>query len=212
MKAAEVFFEALDTDMPRWLLDIEEEHIKAGIPVIKRPMQSLLNFEISVRQPRTILEIGTGGGFSALLMWEASGRKSRIMTIENREDRAERAFRTFKEYGADKEIELIKGDAKEVLQSIDSTAELVFMDAAKGQYQFFLPEALRILKPGGILVSDNILQDGDMIRSRYAIRRRDRTIHSRMREYLWELKHTEGLKTMMFSDGDGMAVTVKEKI
>ena len=84
------------------------------------------------------------------------------------------------------------------------------MEAAKGQYIHFLPEALRLLRAGGILVSDNVLQDGDIIESHYAVERRNRTIYKRMREYLYVLKHTEGLLTSIVPVGDGAAVTVKK--
>lgn len=89
--------------------------------------------------------------------------------------------------------------------------DMVFMDAAKGQYIHFLPEALRLLRTGGILVSDNVLQDGDIIESHYAVERRNRTIYKRMREYLYVLKHTQGLLTSIVPVGDGAAVTVKQQ-
>ena len=83
------------------------------------------------------------------------------------------------------------------------------MDAAKGQNVQFLPDMIRLLNPGGILISDNILQDGDIIESRFAITRRNRTIHSRMREYLYELKHNEQLETVILPVGDGITVSVR---
>ena len=96
-----------------------------------------------------------------------------------------------------------------MMQSLEDSYDLIFMDAAKGQYIHYLPEAVRLLSAGGVLVSDNVLQDGDVIESRFAVERRNRTIHSRMREYLYELKHHEQLETSILPLGDGIALSVK---
>ena len=109
----------------------------------------------------------------------------------------------------EEKITLLEGDAADVLKELEGPYDFIFMDAAKGQYIHFLPEVLRLLAPGGILVSDNVLQDGDVVESRYAVVRRNRTIHSRMREYLWTLKHMDGLETIVLPIGDGMTVSVK---
>ena len=97
----------------------------------------------------------------------------------------------------------------EVLTELSGPYDFIFMDAAKGQYIAYLPEVLRILEPDGVLVSDNVLQDGNIIESRFAVERRDRTIHSRMREYLYTLKHHPDLETSIIPLGDGTAVSVK---
>ena len=98
---------------------------------------------------------------------------------------------------------------QEVLESLEGYFDFIFMDAAKGQYIHFLPEVLRLLPQGGVLISDNVLQDGDIIESRFAVTRRNRTIHARMREYLYEIKHNAGLETVILTLGDGTAVSVK---
>ena len=85
------------------------------------------------------------------------------------------------------------------------------MDAAKGQYIHFLPDVLRLLEPGGVLVSDNVLQDGDLIESHYIVERRNRTIYKRMREYLYVLKHDERLETAVIPLGDGVTVSTRIK-
>ena len=105
---------------------------------------------------------------------------------------------------------MLEGDAKEILPTLSGSYDLIFMDAAKGQYPFFLEEALRVLVPGGVLVTDNVLQDGDVIESRFAVERRNRTIHKRMREYLHTLTHDERLVTAILPTGDGVAVSVKK--
>ena len=103
----------------------------------------------------------------------------------------------------------MEGDATEILKTLQEPYDRIFMDAAKGQYIHFLPDVMRLLKKGGILVSDNVLQDGDVMESRYAVTRRNRTIHSRMREYLYELKHNDQLVTDILPVGDGVTVSVK---
>lgn len=98
----------------------------------------------------------------------------------------------------------------EVMRSLTGPYDFIFMDAAKGQYIHYMPEAIRLLAPGGVLMSDNVLQDGDIIESRFAVERRNRTIHSRMREYLYELKHDERLQTSILPLGDGVALSVRK--
>ena len=97
----------------------------------------------------------------------------------------------------------------EVMRKLDGPYDFIFMDAAKGQYIHYLPDAMRLLGEGGVLVSDNVMQDGDVIQSRFAVERRNRTIHARMRDYLYELKHNEELTTSIIPLGDGVAVSVK---
>lgn len=97
------------------------------------------------------------------------------------------------------------------MKNLDGVYDFIFMDAAKGQYIHFLPDILKLMPIGGVLVSDNVLQDGDVLESRYAVTRRDRTIHTRMREYLYQLKHNEQLRTDILPLGDGATVSVKLK-
>jgi len=161
-----------------------------------------------MHKPKTILEVGCAIGFSALLMNEYSDG-CQITTIEKYEKRIPIAKKNFERAGKQEEIHLLEGDALEILQKLEGTYDLIFMDAAKGQYIHFLPDVLRLLPKGGLLVSDNVLQEGDIIESRYAITRRDRTIHSRMREYLYELKHHPELETVILPVGDGVTLSVK---
>lgn len=132
-----------------------------------------------------------------------------ITTIENYGKRIPAAKANFLRAGKENVIELLEGDASQVMKGLAGPYDFVFMDAAKGQYIHFLPEVMRLLAPGGVLVSDNVLQDGDIIESRFAVTRRNRTIHKRMREYLYELTHRDGLTTCVLPMGDGVAVSVK---
>ena len=121
------------------------------------------------------------------------------------------ARENFRRAGKEGVITLLEGDAMEWLARLSGPYDMIFMDAAKGQYIHFFPEIMRLLSDGGILISDNIFQDGDIMESRFAVTRRNRTIHSRMREYLYTLKHTEGLVTSLIPIGDGVAVSTKKK-
>lgn len=164
-----------------------------------------------LKKPERVLEVGTAVGFSALLMSEYVPDECRITTIENYEKRIPIARENFRRAGKEGQITLLEGDAAEVLKRLDGPYDFVFMDAAKGQYIHYLPDILRLLTPGGCLVSDNVMQDGDVIESRFAVERRNRTIHARMREYLYELKHNDELTTSIIPLGDGVAVSIKQE-
>lgn len=201
---------SLDKDASPLVRTIEQEAIRDYVPIIRKESQSLLRVLLKIKKPGQVLEVGTAIGFSAILMGECIPEDSHLTTIEKYEKRIPIAKENFKRAGMEDKITLIEGDAVEVLKGLEGPYDFIFMDAAKGQYIHFLPEVLRLLVPGGILVSDNVLQDGDVVESRYAVVRRNRTIHSRMRDYLWTLKHMEGLETMVLPIGDGMTVSVKE--
>lgn len=203
------FIDSLDKGNPPLLNEIEKFALETQVPVIRKSMQSLLKFLLAYAKPKKILEVGTAIGFSALLMSEYAPKGCHITTIEKYEKRIPVAMENFKRAGKDKDITLIEGDATEVLKTLEGTYDMVFMDAAKGQYIHFLPEVLRLLSPGGLLISDNVLQDGDIIESRFAVTRRNRTIHARMREYLYELKHNPRLETVILPVGDGVALSTR---
>ena len=179
------------------------------MPIIRREMQSFLKVFLKMKQPKRILEVGTAVGFSAVFMAQYGEPDAEITTIENYEKRIPIARENFEKSGFADRITLIPGDAAEVLKTLDGPYDFIFMDAAKGQYIHFLPEVLRVLDKNGVLITDNVLQDGDVIESRFAVERRNRTIHKRMREYLFELTHNEGLLTSVVPLGDGIAITMK---
>ena len=203
------FINSLDTENSRILEEIEKEAHASDVPVIRREMQSLLKVLLMLQKPMRILEVGTAIGFSALLMSEYAPEGCRITTIENYEKRIPIARGNFARAGKEDVIALIEGDAAQVLETLEGTYDFIFMDAAKGQYIHYLPHVLRLLAEGGCLVSDNVMQDGGVIQSRFAVERRNRTIHARMREYLYELKHNPLLETAILPLGDGAAISVK---
>ena len=205
-----VYLRSLESPENPLLEEIEQEALASYVPIIRKETQSLLKTLLTMLRPARVLEVGTAVGFSALLMSEYLAEGAHITTIEKYEKRIPIARQNFRRAGKEEQITLIEGDAMEVLRSLDGPFDFVFMDAAKGQYPHYLPEVLRLLTPGGVLMSDNVLQDGSLIESRFAVERRDRTIHSRMREYLYELKHREDLMTSILPLGDGVALTVKK--
>ena len=206
------FIDSLDKGNTPFLDEIEKYAIETQVPVIRKPMQSLLKFLLEFSKPKRILEVGTAIGFSALLMSEYAPRDCHITTIEKYEKRIPVARENFKRANAEERITLLEGDATEILKDLDGSFDLIFMDAAKGQYLNFLPDTLRLLASGGLLMADNVLQDGDVIESRFAVTRRNRTIHARMREYLYELKHHPELETVILPVGDGVALSVRRQV
>ena len=203
------YINSLDRGNTELLDAIEAEAVRDYVPIIRKEMQSFLKMMLQLQQPRRILEVGTAVGFSAILMAEYNPKPCEITTIENYEKRIPIARENFKSAGKQDMIELLEGDAAQVLKTLQEPFDFIFMDAAKGQYLNFLPDILRLLSPGGILISDNVLQDGDIVESRFAVTRRNRTIHKRMREYLYELTHHEELVTTVLPVGDGITVSVK---
>lgn len=196
-----------------FLEELEVKCIKDNVPIIRKSMQSLLKYLLKSMRPKAILEVGTAVGFSAILMAEYSDKDSHITTIEKYEKRIPIAKENFKKSGYADRIEFIEGDAADVLKDLsakDRKFDMIFMDAAKGQYLNFYEDVMSLLKDGGILVSDNVLQDGDIIQSRFAVTRRNRTIHARMREYLKTITSDERLTTTILPVGDGVTLSVKE--
>lgn len=205
------FINSLETRNSEILEAIESEALASDIPIVRKETQSFLKVLLMIQKPMRILEVGTAVGFSALLMSEYAPEGCRITTIENYEKRIPAARENFRRAGREKQITLIQGDAADVLKALDGSYDFIFMDAAKGQYIHYLPDVMRLLAPGGTLVSDNVMQDGDVIQSRFAVERRNRTIHARMREYLYELKHSDSLATSILPLGDGVAVSVRKQ-
>lgn len=204
------FIHSLETENSEILETIEKEALETFVPIIRKEMRSFLKVLLSIQKPLKILEVGTAVGFSALLMSEYAPEGCTITTIEKYEKRIPIARENFKRAGKEEVITLLEGDALEILKGLQESYDFIFMDAAKAQYIYYMPEVIRLLGKGGILVSDNVLQDGDIIESRFAVERRNRTIHSRMREYLYALKHEERLLTSIIPLGDGVAVSVKQ--
>ncbi len=201
---------SLDEEIPKYLQDIEKEALANGVPIIKKPTQNLIRFIIRHANVKNVLEVGTAVGFSSIFMTEYMGEDSKVTTIENMESRIVKAHENIKKSGKESQINVIEGDATIELSKVEGSFDMIFIDAAKGQYNNYFNDIISKLKKGGILVSDNVLQDGDIINSRYAVTRRNRTIHSRMREYLYMITHNEEVDTIILPIGDGVTISIKK--
>ena len=195
------YINSLDTGNTEILDTIEKEALDTYVPIIRKEMQGFLKLLLAMKRPARILEVGTA---------EYDPVECEITTIENYEKRIPIARENFKRAGKEHQITLLEGDATEILKELTKPYDFIFMDAAKGQYIHFMPDILRLLKPEGLLVSDNVLQDGDIIESHFIVTRRNRTIHKRMREYLYALTHSEELVTSVLPIGDGVTVSVRK--
>ena len=205
------YIHSLEKTNSKVLEKIEEQAHKDNVPIIRKEMESFLRVMLYIKKPKRILELGTAVGYSAILMSECIDEDGKITTIENYEKRIVEAKKNIELSGKGQVIELLEGDATEVMKNLPSQQfDFVFMDAAKAQYIYFLPEVLRLMKTGAVLITDNVLQEGDLIESRFVVERRDRTIHKRMREYLEVVKNHEELETSIVPIGDGITISVKK--
>ena len=176
------YMHSLEKNNSQVLEQIEIEAHKDNVPIIRKEMESFLRVILAIKKPKRILELGTAVGYSAILISECLDEDGKITTIENYEKRIPIAKENIKKAGKENVIALLEGDALEIMPTLkDDSFDFVFMDAAKAQYINFLPHVLRLMKTGGVLITDNVLQEGDLIESKYVVRRRDRTIHKRMR-------------------------------
>ncbi len=204
------FINSFNTDYDDVITSIRKEAEENRVPIIRQEAGEFIKLLILMNKPKKILEIGTAVGFSAIFMSRFLDDDAHITTIENYPPRIAEAKKNFARAGTENRITLMEGDAQEILPGLDEQYDFVFMDAAKGQYGCFFSEAVRLLKPNGILLCDNVLQDGDVLESRFAVTRRNRTIHSRMREYLHDLTHDPRLDTAILNVGDGMSLSMKK--
>lgn len=199
------YIHSLDPDAPGYLAELREYAEEHDVPIIRQEMESFMKVLLKMNRPKRILEIGTAIGYSTLFMNECL-EETQIVTMENYEPRLQEAR---KNLAGHDNIKLIEGDAVQNIKNLQEGFDMIFLDAAKAQYIVMLPDLLRLLNEGGILLADNVLQDGELIRSRYVTPRRQRTIHSRMREFIWEVKHMPELTTSIITIGDGVVLAYK---
>ena len=204
------YLHSLETSRGELLDTIEKKAIEDGVPIIRSETAALLRSLTAALRPENILEIGTAVGYSALQMCQVMPANCHITTIEKYEKRIPEAKENFRKAGEESRITFLEGDADMWLKELKGKQfDLVFMDAAKGQYLNWLPLLLDLMPVGAVLISDNVLQDGDVVQSRFAVQRRNRTIHNRMREYLYELKHMEEFETAVIPIGDGVTISTR---
>ncbi len=205
-----VFAESLLPEETPQLRDLERRALEENVPIIRPQTRGLIQCILEMKAPKRILEVGTAVGYSALVMYTYAPVPCSIVTIELDASRAAQARENFEAFGADG-IRLIEGDAAEILPGLEGPFDFIFMDAAKGQYIRFLPEVIRLLRPGGVLLSDNVLKEGEILESKFVLTRRNRTIHKRMREYLTVISSDERLRTVLLETGDGAALSVRRR-
>ena len=204
------FINSMNRDDEGIVGEIEREALADEVPIIRRETKEWMKTMLLIKKPVQVLEVGTAVGFSAIYMSQYLPEGGHITTIEKWEPRIIKAKENFKRANVEDCITLLEGDASDWLKKLTTPFDFIFMDAAKGQYIHFLPDVIRLLNQDGVLISDNVLQDGDVLDSRYVVDRRNRTIHGRMREYLYTLKHHEKLETSIIPLGDGVALSVKK--
>ena len=205
-----VFINSMDRGHTPFLEELYSRSVRERVPVIRREMQSFLKTLLVMQRPERILEIGTAVGFSAILMASYDPVPCRIVTIENYEKRIPAARENIRQSGFEAQITVLEGDAAIRLGELSDPFDFIFLDAAKGQYIHFLPDLLRLMHPGSVLLADNVLRGGDILESRFIVERRNRTIHRRMRDFLRALKTDPGLETSILPIADGAALAVKK--
>ena len=209
------YINSMEKELPSPLKELEKLALSEGVPIIRKEMQTFLRFLLAMHRPHRVLEVGTAVGFSAIYMSECIPEDCTITTIEKVEMRLVKARKNLTAAPKGDKITLLEGDALVVLRELaadeNNSYDFIFMDAAKAQYMNFLPEIMKLLSIGGLLLTDNVLQDGTVAESRYSVTRRDRTIHTRMREYLYTLTHMDELETAILPVGDGVTVSTRVK-
>ena len=191
--------------------EIQKQSIENQVPIIPNETARLLSVLLSLKKPKKILEIGTAVGFSAGLMSRYLQEGGKITTIDRFEVMLKDARENIKKMQLQDTIEIIQADAADVLPTLKEEYDVIFLDAAKGQYGSFLPHCLRLLPIGGLLIVDDVLQGGSIAKTRFSVPRRQRTIHKRMRNFLWDISHHPSLESCILPVGDGVALCYKIK-
>lgn len=203
------YIRSLPKEKDPFLVELRERAREAGVPIIRSETEALLAFFAGLLKPRRILELGTAVGYSGNVLLKSSPGAT-LVTVENYEPRFREAERNFETAGTRDRATLLFQDAGEYLRNSGDSFDFIFLDAAKAQYKVWLPELKRLLTPGGVLIADNVFQDGNVLESRYAVLRRDRTIHDRMRAFLEEIHRDPVLESVVLSVGDGVSVSFKK--
>lgn len=192
-----------------YLKEMEKYAIENHVPIIEPEVAQLLRVLLKMKRPKDILEVGTAIGYSALVMCDAQLGDCRITTIERRDDMIELAEEFILKSPYKSNINIIKGDAEYILSEIEGMYDLIFIDAAKGQYLEFFNRCMDLLRPGGFIVSDNVLFKG-MVATDELVVRRKKTIVKRLRQFLRYINELDGYTSSVIPIGDGVALTYKE--
>ncbi|MBO8434609.1 MAG: O-methyltransferase [Tyzzerella sp.] len=204
----------LRTVQPKYegtLGEIQAEATEKNVPIIPHETARFLSVLLTLKKPKHILEIGTAVGFSSSLMAQYIPEDGTITTIDRFEVMLKDARVNIDRMGLNDKIKILEGDASDILPTLEGPYDVIFMDAAKGQYSNFLPHCIRLLSVGGILIVDDVLQGGDIAKTRFEVPRRQRTIHKRLRNFLWDISHNDCLESSIVPIGDGVALCIKVK-
>ena len=191
------------------LQKIKEYALERHIPIIMDDTLEVIDEILTKKKPEKILEIGTAVGYSAMCFSEYLVQGGRIDTIERDEQRVLEARENIKKVGVEDKINIYEGDAVEILPTLNEQYDVVFIDAAKGKYPFFLEQALRMLKPDGVILADNILYKG-YVMSDYN-KHKQRTAVTHLRQYIKEITENPDLETTILEVGDGLAISKRVK-
>ena len=187
---------------------IKQKAIEEHIPIIMDKTLEVIEKYINKNKPNRILEIGTAVGYSAICFSEFLAPNGKIDTIERELDRIKQAKENFEKVGVKDKINLFEGDAVEILPNLDNKYDMIFIDAAKGKYPFFLEHSIRMLNDNGIIFADNILYKG-YVMSDYN-KHKQRTAVRNLREYIKNITENENFNTEILEAGDGLAVSIKK--
>jgi predicted O-methyltransferase YrrM len=204
------FIKSYDNEAPCGLWNLRREAERNGVPIIREEMENFIRVMLNLKKPKRILELGTAIGYSAIYMAMNMPKDCHIDTIENYDKRIVSAKANIKAYGMEDRITLYEGDCAEVLLTLKDKYDFIFMDAAKAQYMTYLKLCMKLMKPGAMRLTDNIVCDMCILQSKFVVERRDRTIHERMREYLHALTHSDELDTSLIPLGDGVALSIRK--
>lgn len=188
------------------LQQIKQKALEEHIPIIMDETLEYIYNKMKENKPKKILEIGTAVGYSAICFSNFIAENGKIDTIEREEERIKEAEENIEYMGLEKIIQIYKGDAVQILPTLNEKYDMIFIDAAKGKYPFFLQEALRLLNKNGIIFADNILYKGYVL-SDYN-KHKQRTAVRNLREYIKNVTENSNLDTQILEIGDGLAVTV----
>ncbi len=191
--------------------ELEAYAHEQGVPVIPHETVVFLQFLLKQVKAKNVLEIGTAIGFSASLMAETLGEDAHITTIDRFPVMIEKAKATFEKMGLTDRVTLLEGEAADLLQSLEGPYDFIFMDSAKSKYITFLPECLRLLKPGGILMVDDIFQAGTLFHPIEETPRKNRAIYRNLNKFLEEVTKSPDLTSSLLPLGDGVALITKDK-
>ena len=205
------FIMSLSNEEDDDILRLKKIAIDNEVPIIRDETKEFLRLILEMKKPNHILEIGTAIAYSTLIIHKIC-KDADIVTIENYDKRIKESKANIEKYFEKNKITLVEKEAGLYLKECanDNYFDFVFLDAAKGQYINWLPDIKRLMNEDAILLSDNIFKDGEILESKFLIKKRDRTIHKRMREFLYEIKHDANLNTFIYNIGDGISVSIKK--